>query len=69
MRRVLSRPLDAALIKGLRLLGELGMSFDLLLGSYQLPAAVRLVDACRETRFVLNHCGNVDQASSRSAPR
>jgi predicted TIM-barrel fold metal-dependent hydrolase len=67
MRQALSKPLDASLIKGLRLLGGLGMSFDLLLGPQQLPAAVQLVDACRETRFVLNHCGNVDlQAPDRS---
>lgn len=67
LRRALSRPLDAALVRGLRLLGELGMSFDLLLPPHQLPAAVSLVDACPQTRFVLNHCGNVDvQAPDRS---
>jgi predicted TIM-barrel fold metal-dependent hydrolase len=67
VRRALSKPLDPALARGMRLLGELGMSFDLLLGPAQLPAAAKLVDACPDTRFVLDHCGNVDvQAPDRS---
>ena len=42
----------------LKLLGELAMSYDLLLDSSMLPQAVQAVDACRETRFILDHCGN-----------
>lgn len=67
MRRALSRPLDPGLVRGLRLLGETGLSFDLLLGPPQLRAAAALADACPGTRFALNHCGNVDvQAPDRS---
>jgi predicted TIM-barrel fold metal-dependent hydrolase len=49
---------DAAFVSGVRLLGELGMTFDLLMGPELLGEAARLVDACPQTRFVLDHCGN-----------
>ena len=45
-------------ISGIRLLGKLGMRFDLCQQNPWLPEAIRLVDACPETRFILDHCGN-----------
>ncbi len=34
----------------------------------ELPDAAKLIDACRGTRFILDHCGNADvQAKDRSA--
>jgi len=45
---------------GIRLLGELGMCFDLCMPAERLPEAIGLVDACPDTRFVLDHCGNAD---------
>jgi predicted TIM-barrel fold metal-dependent hydrolase len=51
---------DQRFVAGIRLVGELGMSFDLLLGSDLLVEAVKLVQACPQTRFVLDHCGNPD---------
>jgi predicted TIM-barrel fold metal-dependent hydrolase len=45
-------------IAGVRLLGELGMSFDLNLGSDLLAESAKLVAVCPRTRFVLDHCGN-----------
>ncbi|MBN2293111.1 MAG: amidohydrolase family protein [Pirellulales bacterium] len=45
-------------IRGIRLLGKLGMSFDLCQQNAWLPEAIRLVDACPQTRFILDHCGN-----------
>ena len=47
-------------IRGIRLLGELGMSFDLLLSPIGLPSAARLVDDCPHTQFILDHCGVAD---------
>jgi predicted TIM-barrel fold metal-dependent hydrolase len=47
-------------LDGIRLLGELGLSFDLQLGPDLLREADRLVAACPQTRFVLDHCGGVD---------
>jgi predicted TIM-barrel fold metal-dependent hydrolase len=59
--------LQPGFIRGIRLLGELGMSFDLCLRSPELADGVRLVDACPDTRFILDHCGNISvQAPDRS---
>lgn len=44
----------------LRLLGRLGMRFDLCEAPQRLPECARLVDALPENRFVLDHCGNAD---------
>jgi predicted TIM-barrel fold metal-dependent hydrolase len=59
--------LSPAFIKGVRLLGERGLSFDLCMRPAELLDAVRLIDACPDMRFVLDHCGNGDvQARDRS---
>jgi predicted TIM-barrel fold metal-dependent hydrolase len=49
---------DQAFVKGVRLLGELGLSFDLNMGSDLAAESAQLVEACPGTRFVLDHCGN-----------
>jgi predicted TIM-barrel fold metal-dependent hydrolase len=74
VRRILHSPstpagycLDEKFIKGIRLLGELGLSFDLCMRPNELGDGVKLVDACPDTRFILDHCGNGDvQAKDRS---
>jgi predicted TIM-barrel fold metal-dependent hydrolase len=59
--------LDPAFIRGLRLLGEAGLSFDLCMRPAELPDAARLIDACPGTAFILDHCGNADvRARDRS---
>src|SRR5262249_22112098 len=67
LRQVLHGPstragycLDRQFIKGIRLLGELGLHFELCMRHAELPDAIKLVDACTGTRFVLDHCGNPD---------
>jgi L-fuconolactonase len=50
--------LEREFIEGIRLLGELGMSFDICMRGPEMADAVRLVDACPGTRFILDHCGN-----------
>jgi L-fuconolactonase len=50
--------LDPKFIRGIRLLGERGLSFDLCMRSGELRDATRLVDACPGTSFILDHCGN-----------
>lgn len=47
-------------IAGVRLLGELGLSFDLCIRPRELSDAVQLVDSCPGTQFILDHCGNAD---------
>jgi predicted TIM-barrel fold metal-dependent hydrolase len=38
----------------------MGRSFDLCMRHAELPDAAKLLDACPETRFILDHCGNPD---------
>ena len=59
--------LDRAFVRGIRLLGERGLSFDLCVRPGELPDAAKLIDQCPDTRFILDHCGNADvQAKDRS---
>lgn len=75
VRRVLHSPATPAgyclkpeFVRGVRLLGEVGKSFDLCMRAPELPDAVKLTALCPSTRFVLDHCGNPDLKSFR-APR
>jgi predicted TIM-barrel fold metal-dependent hydrolase len=45
-------------IKGVQLLGELGLSYDICIRPEELGDAAKLVDECPGTRFILDHCGN-----------
>ena len=77
LRQILHRPetppgycLDEKFIRGVRLLGELGMSYDLCLRPGELLDGAKLIDACTNTRFILDHCGNGDvQAKDQEAWR
>lgn len=55
--------LDPRYIKGIRLLGENGLTFDLCGSPTELRDAAKLVDACPGTSFILDHCGNADVKS------
>jgi predicted TIM-barrel fold metal-dependent hydrolase len=59
--------LQKEFVAGVRLLGERGLRFDLCMRAKDLPDAVKLIDLCPDTRFILDHCGNADvQAKDRS---
>lgn len=59
--------LQPEFIRGIRLLGDLGLSFDLCLRPGELSDGAVLIDQCPETRFILDHCGNADvQTADRS---
>jgi predicted TIM-barrel fold metal-dependent hydrolase len=47
-------------VRGVRILGKRGLSFDLCMRPTELADAVRLSELCPETRFILDHCGNAD---------
>ena len=47
-------------VKGVQLLGDLGLSFDLCVRPAELPDFGKLIDRCPNTRFILDHCGNAD---------
>ena len=56
-------------VQGIRLLGELGMSFDLCMPPSDLTGAAKLVDQCPVTRFIVDHCGNADPKAFRRRRR
>jgi len=59
--------LQPAFVRGVRLLGDAGLCFDLCLRADELEDAAKLIDLCPETRFVLDHCGNAPvQTKDRS---
>lgn len=47
-------------VRGIRLLGELGLCFDLCIPPTELLDGAKLVEQCPDTRFVVDHCGNAD---------
>jgi L-fuconolactonase len=65
LRRILHGPstprgtcLEPNFIRHIRLIGEVGLSFDLCMRPDELPDAAKLVAACPSTQFILDHCGN-----------
>lgn len=69
MRQVLHTPdfesgycLSTSFKKGIELLGEANLSFDLCLRPREVGDAALLAAACPGTRFILDHCGNADPA-------
>jgi L-fuconolactonase len=50
--------LTPAFVRGVQLLGESNLRFDLCMRSTEIGDAVKLVEACKNTQFVLDHCGN-----------
>lgn len=55
-------------VRGVRLLGDNNLSFDLCMRPTELRDAVRLTELCPDTRFVLDHCGNADPKVFRKNP-
>ena len=56
-------------VQSMRLLGELGLSFDLCLRPSELGDAVKLAAQCRDTQFIVDHCGNADVKAFLPAAR
>ncbi len=54
--------LTPAFVKGVQLLGELGLTYDLCGPPTELTNFAKLAAACPGTRFVLDHCGNPSTA-------
>jgi predicted TIM-barrel fold metal-dependent hydrolase len=50
--------LDPKFIRGIERLGEFGLRFDLCLRTSELADGGKLIDACPNTSFILDHCGN-----------
>ena len=52
--------LQPEFVRGIQLLGKLGINFDLCMRPGDLQDALLLTEKCPDTRFVLDHCGNAD---------
>ena len=52
--------LQSQFIKSMQILADMGMSFDLCMRQAELGDAVELAQKCKDTLFILDHCGNVD---------
>jgi L-fuconolactonase len=52
--------LSEAFVRGMQLLGELGLRFDLCLRPKELADGAKLAEKCPETPFIVDHCGNAD---------
>ena len=61
--------LQPKFVQSIQLLGELGLSFDLCVRPGEVVDAVKLVDQCPKTRFILDHCGNMSVISADEALR
>ncbi|MCH8048378.1 MAG: amidohydrolase family protein, partial [Planctomycetes bacterium] len=56
-------------VSSMRLLGKLGMSFDLCMRPTELSDGLKLAQKCPDTRFIVDHCGNADPKVFMSAKR
>ncbi len=61
--------LERQFVENVHLLGQLGLSFDLCMRAAEMMDAVRLIDKCPQTRFVIDHCGNWDSQSTDAKAR
>ena len=52
--------LQAGFIQGIQEMGRRGLLFDICIRPSELSDATKLVAACPETTFVIDHCGNAD---------
>ncbi len=55
-------------VRGVRLLGEHGLHFELTIGPRNFPNVIRLVEACPGTRFILDHIGCPNIAAGQIEP-
>jgi predicted TIM-barrel fold metal-dependent hydrolase len=74
LRRVLHTVDDSisqgtAFRKNIQLLGQRELPFDLCISPSQHTVGIELIDACPDTQFVLDHCGNpnISEPSSFAA--
>jgi L-fuconolactonase len=73
VRRLLfNQPYDLSerpgFIRGVQLLGEAGLHFELTITVDQFPQILKLMEAAPQTRFILDHIGNPDIAGGQMQP-
>ena len=61
--------LEKQFVASIRLLGEMGRSFDLCMRPTELSDGLKLAQQCPDTRFIVDHCGNADPKAFLTASR
>ncbi|GAB4159345.1 MAG: amidohydrolase [Planctomycetaceae bacterium] len=56
--------LQPRFVENMKLLGEMGLSFDLCMRPDEILDGVKLAEKCPNTRFVIDHCGNMSVTST-----
>lgn len=51
--------LEVEFVESMKLLGRLGLSFDLCMRPEEIIDGARLADKCPGTQFIVDHCGNM----------
>jgi predicted TIM-barrel fold metal-dependent hydrolase len=51
--------LEPQFVENMKLLGELGLSFDLCMRPGEIADGAQLAEKCPRTRFIIDHCGNM----------
>src|SRR5690554_2359964 len=59
--------LDDKIVKNVRALGEMNFSFDFTVPTSWLSSMVGLVRSCSDTKYLVNHCGNVEPMAFSSS--
>ncbi len=60
--------LNERFVRGVRLLGDLGLSFDVCMRPAELGDGAKLIEACPSTQFILDHCGNAEVFAADLTP-
>lgn len=73
VRRIVQGEPDAGwltddFVRGVQILAEYDLSFDLCVGHHQLPQAIELVQRCPDTWFMLDHIAKPDIAQGLLEP-
>jgi L-fuconolactonase len=61
--------LQRQFVDSMKLLGDWGLSFDLCMRPGEIIDGVELVDQCPQTRFIIDHCGNMSVQSTDQEQR
>jgi predicted TIM-barrel fold metal-dependent hydrolase len=61
--------LQPRFVENMTLLGKLGLSFDLCMRPGELLDGVRLAAQCPDTRFIVDHCGNLPVTEGNTSLR
>ena len=61
--------LQETFVKNMKLMGELGLSFDLCMRPDEIGDGVELAKQCPDTRFVIDHCGNMPVQGAEDSVR